>query len=72
VLCATERAQRERPAVCSCHAEAARAAAAQVGWKHGAAVAELEEKRKVKGEKYYALKKKLAALRKRAAEQVKE
>jgi large subunit ribosomal protein L13Ae len=38
----------------------------QVGWKHEAAVAELEEKRKAVSAKYYEQKKKLAALRARA------
>lgn len=39
----------------------------QVGWKHGEAVAELEEKRKAKAAKYYEAKKKVLALRAKAA-----
>jgi large subunit ribosomal protein L13Ae len=39
----------------------------QVGWKHQAAVAELEEKRKVKSAAYYQAKKKLIALKAKAA-----
>mmetsp|Transcript_5761 Transcript_5761/g.11018 ORF Transcript_5761/g.11018 Transcript_5761/m.11018 type:complete len:185 (-) Transcript_5761:691-1245(-) len=40
---------------------------ASVGWKHQAAVAELEAKRKVKASKFYVAKKKIAALRAKAA-----
>ena len=39
----------------------------QVGWKHQDAVAELEEKRKVKSSAYYQAKKKLIALKAKAA-----
>ena len=39
----------------------------QVGWKHQEAVATLEEKRKVKAQAYYEAKKKLNALRQKAA-----
>ena len=42
-----------------------------VGWKHQEAVAELEAKRKVKAAKYYEAKKKLLALRAKAAATVK-
>jgi hypothetical protein len=42
----------------------------QVGWKHGKAVAELEEKRLAKSSKYYETKKKLIALRAKAEAQV--
>lgn len=38
----------------------------QVGWKHEKAVAELEEKRKLKSAEYFKTKKKLAAIRARA------
>lgn len=38
----------------------------QVGWKHKEAVAELEEKRKAKSQKFYLAKKKLVLLRKQA------
>jgi large subunit ribosomal protein L13Ae len=41
----------------------------QVGWKHQDAVAELEEKRKVKAGAYYQAKKRLAALKAKAAAQ---
>lgn len=41
--------------------------ALQVGWKHQDAVAELEEKRKVKSAAYYQAKKKLIALKAKAA-----
>ncbi|PNH12739.1 60S ribosomal protein L13a-2 [Tetrabaena socialis] len=44
--------------------------AASVGWKHQAAVAELEEKRKVKAKAFYVAKKKLIALRSKAATKV--
>ncbi|GFR44024.1 hypothetical protein Agub_g5180 [Astrephomene gubernaculifera] len=44
---------------------------AAVGWKHQAAVAELEEKRKAKAKAFYVAKKKLIALRAKAAAQVK-
>ena len=43
----------------------------QVGWKHEKAVAMLEDKRKVKAQKYYEQKKKLIALRNKAEQQVK-
>lgn len=39
----------------------------QVGWKHQDSVAELEEKRKVKASAYYQAKKKLTALKAKAA-----
>jgi large subunit ribosomal protein L13Ae len=39
----------------------------QVGWKHQDAVKELEEKRKVRSAAYYEQKKKLNALRIKAA-----
>ena len=39
----------------------------QVGWKHQDAVKELEEKRKVRSAAYYEQKKKLNALRTKAA-----
>jgi hypothetical protein len=42
----------------------------QVGWKHGEAVAELEEKRKVKAAKFYEAKKKALAIRAKAVAQV--
>ena len=42
----------------------------QVGWKHQEAVAQLEEQRKVKSNAYYQAKKKLNALRRKAAQQV--
>ena len=42
-----------------------------VGWKHGAVVAELEGKRKVKSAAFYAAKKTLRALRSKAEAQVK-
>ncbi len=42
----------------------------QVGWKHQAAVAELEEKRKAKSKQFYVAKKKLIALRAKAAAKV--
>lgn len=41
----------------------------QVGWKHGEAVAELEEKRKAKAAKFYEAKKKALALRAKAVAQ---
>ena len=44
-----------------------RGLAFQVGWKHQDAVAELEEKRKVKSSAYYQAKKKLIALKAKAA-----
>ncbi|GIM16373.1 hypothetical protein Vretimale_19038, partial [Volvox reticuliferus] len=44
---------------------------AAVGWKHQAAVAELEEKRKAKAKAFYVAKKKLIALRAKASAQVK-
>ena len=43
---------------------------ASVGWKHKAAVAELEAKRKAKAAKFYETKKKLLALRAKAAASV--
>ncbi len=42
----------------------------QVGWRHQATVAELEGKRKEVAAGYYAQKKKLAALRSKAVQQV--
>lgn len=42
----------------------------QVGWKHQAAVAELEEKRKAKSKQFYVAKKKLIALRAKATAKV--
>lgn len=44
--------------------------AAQVGWKHSEAVAELEAKRKVKSAAYYEAKKKLRAIRAKAEAEV--
>lgn len=44
--------------------------AAQVGWKHNEAVAELEAKRKAKSAAYYEAKKKLRALRAKAENDV--
>jgi large subunit ribosomal protein L13Ae len=46
------------------------ALAQSVGWKHQDAVAQLEEKRKVKAAKFYEAKKKSLALRAKAAAQV--
>lgn len=43
---------------------------ARVGWKHAAAVKELEEKRKVKSAAFYAAKKKTIAARAKAAQSV--
>ena len=43
----------------------------QVGWKHQEAVKGLEEKRKVKAQAYYQTKKKLVALRQKAAQEAK-
>ena len=43
----------------------------EVGWKHGATVASLEEKRKVASKKYYVEKKKLRVTRAKAAIKVK-
>ena len=44
----------------------------QVGWKHQEAVKTLEEARKVRSSAYYQAKKKLNALRAKAAAQVDE
>ena len=42
----------------------------QVGWTHGATVAELEAKRKAKSAKFFQVKKKLVALRVKAVAKV--
>ena len=46
--------------------------ASQVGWKHQAAVKELEDVRKARSSDYYAAKKKLKALKAKAVATVEE